>query len=412
MIGNRHKATVILGAVSLAFFTTYPFRDHFMGGLLTSGFGAAMIGGLADWFAVTALFRRPLGIPFRTGIIPRNREKIFQALVHIVENQLLMKENIKSKLNECNIATTLVKIMVEDGGKNIVKRMLYSFISEILIQVKPKELGKIISEIIKKTVDQTPITFYLLASTEWLIKSNYANKIIKFMLKQGIILINYQQVNNLLQECFIAARQRYEKGMTRRKFFNQLVTLSPEEVGSMGQSVLSNQLLAMQDEKHPLRQRFKTWSLHWLAERKNDLIFQEKNDTWLRKIVNQMDLAQYATSLIADFCTGALADPRQRVKWLEFLTEQLDKKIASFAENEQEREQFNGKVRNLLSNWIDGYHGEIGKIVMDSLNQFTDVMLVEFIESKVGNDLQMIRINGSVVGGLVGIILYIITFWL
>ena len=100
MIGNKNKATFILGAVSIGFFISYPFKHTLIGGLLAGGFGAAMIGGLADWFAVSALFRRPLGIPFRTAIIPRNREKIFQALVYMVENQILMKENIKSKLDE------------------------------------------------------------------------------------------------------------------------------------------------------------------------------------------------------------------------------------------------------------------------------------------------------------------------
>lgn len=412
MIGNKHKATFILGAVSLAFFSCYPFRYTFIGGLFTSGFGAAMIGGLADWFAVTALFRRPLGIPFRTGIIPRNREKILQALVHIVENQLLVKENIKSKLNECDIASAVVNIMVERGGKQVVKRILYAFISEILVQVKPRELGKIVNDIIKKSVEEIKMSFYLFAGIEWLIKNNDADKIINFTLKQCIILAEHKQLNILLVKCFIATQQRYEQGMTRRKIFNQLLQLSPEEVGRMGQEFLINHLTDMQDEEHPLRKKFKAWSLSWLIEKKTDLAFQQKIDKWIGNLLNQMNLAQYATSYISEFCAGALADQRQRVKWLEMLTRQIDKKVAIFAENEHARDQFNEVLRKLFSNWIDGYHGEIGKMVMESLNQFTDGMLVEFIESKVGNDLQMIRINGSVVGGLVGVVLYVMTFWL
>ncbi len=412
MIGNKHKATFILGTVSFAFFATYPFHQTFTGGLLSSGFGAAMIGGLADWFAVTALFRRPLGIPFRTQIIPRNRDKIFQSLVHIVENQLLVKENIKSRLNEYDIAGILVKILIEYGGKNVIKRIVYAFIGEILVQVKPKELGRIINEIVRKTMEQMPISRYLLTGVEWLIKNNDANKIIKFILEHSAVLAEHQQVNILIGKCFIAIRERYEHGMTRRKLFNDFLQLSPEEVGRMGQDVLVGYLIELKDQEHPLRKKFNLWLLSWVNEKKGDIAFQEKMDQWIQHILKELDIAQYATSYIANFCAESLVDYRQRVKWLELLIKQMDKKISSFAENKEERDQFNGLVRNLFSNWLDGYHGEIGKMVMESLNQFTDVMLVDFIESKVGNDLQMIRINGSVVGGLVGMILYIMTFWL
>ena len=182
MSGNKNKATSILGVVSLGFFISYPFQHTFTGGLLAGGFGAAMIGGLADWFAVTALFSRPLGIPFRTAIVPRNRDKIFQALVYMVENQLLMKENIKSRLNECDVAGTLVKVMLEHGGKNIVKRMLYSFIRDIIAQVKPKQLGKLIDEVVKDTVYKTPVAPYIIEGAEWLMKNKYDDKLKNILL--------------------------------------------------------------------------------------------------------------------------------------------------------------------------------------------------------------------------------------
>lgn len=412
MIGNKNKATFILGVVSVGFFISYPFQHTFIGGLLAGGFGAAMIGGLADWFAVSALFRRPLGIPFRTAIIPRNREKIFQALVHMVENQLLMKENIKSRLSEWDIAGTLVKVMIEHGGKNVVKRMLYSFIRDIIAQVKPKELGKIIDEVVKNTVYKTPIALHIIDGAEWLINNSYDDKLIKFFLKQCMLLIEHKPAYALFVQCFIAARQRYEHGMKRRKFFNQLLNLSAEEVGSMGQKALMASLTALEDEQHTVRQKLKSWLQQWLIAKRTDIEFQQKIQEWIHQLLNQTDVAQYAAKYIAEFCAGALVNNRQTVKWLEMFINQFDKMIADFAQNAHERAKFDQVMKNMLSQWLDTYHDEIGKIVMESLNKFTDVMLVEFIENKVGNDLQMIRINGSVVGGLVGMVLYIMTFWL
>jgi len=412
MIGNKNKATFILGAVSVGFFISYPFKHTFIGGLLAGGFGAAMIGGLADWFAVSALFRRPLGIPFRTAIIPRNREKIFQALVYMVENQILMKENIKSKLGEYDIAGTLVKVMVEHGGKNVVKRMLYSFIRDMIAQVNPQQLGEIVEEIVKNTVSKTKVALYMIDGAEWLIKNNYDDKVIKFLLKQCLLLVEYQQVKTLLAQCFISVRQRYEQGMKRRKFFNQLLNLSATEVGGVGQQALRAFLTGMEDEQHPLRQKFKSWLQQWLIGKRTDCIFQDKIEEWAHQVLNQTDIAQYAANYITEYCADALVNNRQTVKWLELFINQFDKIITEFAQNEEERGKFDQVVKKMLSQWLDTYHAEIGKIVMESLNKFSDVMLVDFIETKVGNDLQMIRINGSVVGGLVGMVLYIMTLWL
>ena len=412
MIGNKNKATVILGIVSLGFFISYPFQHTFIGGLFAGGFGAAMIGGLADWFAVSALFRRPLGIPFRTAIIPRNREKIFQSLVHMVENQLLMKENIKSKLNELNISDTLVKVMIEQDGKNVVKRILFSFIRDIIAQVKPQQLGKIIDDIIKSTVHETQVALYIIEGAEWLIKKGYDHKLINFILKQCLLLLEHKQVHDLFAQCFTTVMSRYEQGMKRRKFFNQLLNLSAEEVANMGQKSLRIMLLAMQDEHHTLRQRFKIGLQQWLIAKKADRVFQQKVKEWTHQLLIETDIAKYAAKYIGDFCAGALINNRQTVKWLEIVINQFDKMIADFAQNEGERTKFDQAVKSMLSQWLDAYHEEIGKMVIESLNKFTDVMLVEFIENKVGNDLQMIRINGSVVGGLVGMVLYMMTFWL
>jgi len=81
---NTQTANLTLGGITLGFLLSYPFHASFVGGLLSSGCSAGMIGGLADWFAVTALFRRPLGIRpgkvFRTEIIPQKPRTNFCGL--------------------------------------------------------------------------------------------------------------------------------------------------------------------------------------------------------------------------------------------------------------------------------------------------------------------------------------------
>jgi uncharacterized membrane-anchored protein YjiN (DUF445 family) len=77
----------------------------------------------------------------------------------------------------------------------------------------------------------------------------------------------------------------------------------------------------------------------------------------------------------------------------------------------EERQKFNARVQVLFLTLIEKQHGRIGKIVQEGLERYSDEMLVELIESKAGEDLQMIRINGSVVGGLAGMLFYLVN-WL
>ena len=88
--GRRSQiANYILITAAVILLLAYPFQDFFVGGLLTHLAGAALIGGLADWYAVTALFRRPLGISFKTALIPNSKERIAEMARHMIEYEIL-----------------------------------------------------------------------------------------------------------------------------------------------------------------------------------------------------------------------------------------------------------------------------------------------------------------------------------
>jgi uncharacterized membrane-anchored protein YjiN (DUF445 family) len=107
-----------------------------------------------------------------------------------------------------------------------------------------------------------------------------------------------------------------------------------------------------------------------------------------------------------------IRDNRLAVRGMESLMAQLDIVLEDFANNQEDRVKMDLYLKTVLGEWLDRNHDQIGRIVKESLNEFTNERLVNFIDSKMGNDLQMIRINGSFVGGLVGMILYILTYWL
>jgi uncharacterized membrane-anchored protein YjiN (DUF445 family) len=412
MIANKYKATCILGIVSCGFLASYPFANTFWGGLLTRGFGAAMIGGLADWFAVTALFHRPLGIPFRTAIVPRNREKIIQALVYMVESEILMKENIKKRLEEYDLSAILLYAMNENT-KQDMRKMIYRFLQDFFLQVKLEELELMIESFVQNNMENLKILPYVPPVVEWFMENGYDDKILDLIINQCIIAAENEKFPHLLADVFVAVRKKYEHGMSRRKIFNQLMDLSPKQLALAAQQGLLSILSEMRDCHHPIRLEGKARAKEFIIKLQNDASLQQTIESWIRQnIVYKFRLQEKIVEFILVEYGKVISDNRILVRGMESLATQFEMLVADFAENKEDRTKLDHYLKVILSQWIDSHHDEIGRIIKDSLNKFTNDRLVRFIEDKMGNDLQMIRINGSVVGGFVGIIIYVLTFWI
>lgn len=122
----------------LGFIATYKL-DSFWGLLLNHGFLAALIGGLADWFAVTALFRKPLGfISYRTEILPRNRERIMDELVKFIGRDLLNPEYIINNIKNYNMAMMVVEY-AQRGGKEKAKVALKELVMQVINSLDTKK---------------------------------------------------------------------------------------------------------------------------------------------------------------------------------------------------------------------------------------------------------------------------------
>lgn len=413
MIGNKHKASFLLGAVSCGFFMSYPYHHTFMGGMLARGFGAAMIGGLADWFAVSALFRKPLGIPYRTAIIPRNRERIFNALINMVENEILMKENIKRRLDEYDLSAIVTLFTDAHGGRRDLKKVLYRFIQELFIQIKPEEISPMVHTFVEANIGQIKISPYIIDGCNWLIENKYDDKMIDIMIDQLIVVVEDKTFTRMLIDVFVVVREKYERGMNRRKLFNQVMNLSPKQLASGAQHGLKTILAEMKTEHSPTRLKGKARLGQFVLNMKTDIVFQQKVESWVQEnVIDKFSMGKQLSEGFIDAYGKITIDNRQTLRGMEPLLNQIDKLVVDFVENREERAKLNEYIKEILREWIDNHHDEVGGIVRDSLYGFTDEMLVDFIESKMGNDLQIIRINGSIVGGLVGIIIYLLTFWM
>src|SRR3954451_21440784 len=142
---SQHLAKISLAVMGIGFVATFPFQNSLWGTILQGGFEAGLVGGLADWFAVTALFRHPLGLPIpHTALLPKNRKRIIAAIISMLENDWLTKESIRKKVSSIPFTEKLFNIAEKALTGQPVRNGMIKLIEHFLQSVDSKKLAPII----------------------------------------------------------------------------------------------------------------------------------------------------------------------------------------------------------------------------------------------------------------------------
>ena len=414
--GLRSKANWALAIVTTGFLASYPFSHTVAGGLVSSACGAAMVGGIADWFAITALFRRPLGISWRTELIPRNREKILSIIVDMVEQELLTTDNIKRTLGKYDLAAVFHHYLTDCGGTKQVKELLEAAAVQFVNHADKQELSRSLNIMIRKELTKLELSPLLAAAIEWSLHSGYGDKLITFLFAEGRRLAAGQQAEKLIEQVVTAALATYEQGRTRRRVFDTVAAaimgLTPERTAKLIQQQLLQYLDSCHEPDHTLRVKVRNWLLRAAAALKQDSRIKEAIERWKQEQLARPEVVeQHIFTMIERIWSGdggaVLPERLHRL-----VNSHVDEWVESFATDKVHQQQFDAAVKAVLIKWVEHHHGELGELVRQRVSRLSAEDLADFVETRAGNDLQMIRINGSVVGGVLGLILYAADRWL
>lgn len=376
-----------------------------MGGLISSGFSAGMIGGLADWFAVNALFRKPLGIRpgkvIRTEIIPRNRERIFNALVEMVQNELLHRENLKNKLNQNNLANILIKYLTEHDGQKELEKLLVTLIQDIFEKLDPLVIKNFLDRLIEEGLNSFKLAPLLVNVMDFSLKRNYLEPLLNFLFGILKLILKHPQVNQVLIILIQQAFDDYEGDNAARKVVSSFL---PSSVVLAG--IVQEKLISSLDDP-VIHNRFKNYLVQFSSELEINPSLQEKVEQIKVKIIHNFNLQGIILRYMSDTAKNLQVKNPVVEIWVHKF---LHNTVLSFIDKSSLQGDFDRLIKTKLTEWIDNKHDKIGRIVRDSLNDLSNDMLIKLIETKAGNDLQMIRINGSIVGGIAGILIYLMTY--
>lgn len=395
---------VVMGA---GFAASLPFQGSIAGKLLVGSFEAGLVGGLADWFAVTALFRHPLGIPIpHTALLPKNRAKMTEGLVSAVENNLLNKESITEKIAGFKAAEmvmdTLMRELHTDGAKQMMdtlcKRILAGLpleqiapivAAEVKTQAGTFDLGPIleraISQVSEKGYDAKALDYGLKQAEEWLVKP----ETVYVLGESAMKAIGGIQMNGLMQFAMNAF----------------LGYMNEEKMGAILQGYLFDRVEDMKREGSALRYKV----LGLVREQASKLAFsakvQDGLNGWKNDMLNQWDAEQTVLNKLTELRDKALSAMEDGAYVEAYALPAIGRVLTDLRSDEELLSGLNAKIVVGVTTLLEKNHSKIGSLVRENVEKMDNKTLISLIEDKVGQDLQWIRINGAVTGFIIGIVL-------
>jgi len=390
------KKDLALGALITAGIgtaATYPFIEgNVFINIIHHGMLAATVGGLADWFGITALFHEPLGISYHTNVLINNRKRIVHDLSAFICNDLLSVDNILEASKEVPLAQLIVNHFNSEAGKEALSKAVKPIISSFLEKTDLSSFKNLAAQEVPRAIEELKLPKRLLDIVGQIIRKDYLNPSIDVIL---ITLKNYaaydEDLKGIVANLLDQASQKYTEDMLLRQIFAKL---SVVEITEQILNAAKNYLQDLRNPEHELRVKLK----ELLLEKVNALY---DNEEFTRLINHQaIIMTLEKLSVLENVIITKDAEP---------IYSFFDEKLQLLEDNEEYKTKLDNLMHDILHKSLQSKHEAITRLVTEKLASYSDKELVETIEGRVGDDLQMIRLNGTIVGGIAGIILCIIT---
>jgi uncharacterized membrane-anchored protein YjiN (DUF445 family) len=356
---------------------------------------AALVGGLADWFAVTALFRRPLGLPIpHTAIVPARKNEIGRALARFIRDHFLVREAVERRLSRANLAARLATWLEEGDNAARVSRDVGLALGWALHEDGGGELRGALAATLRSAFDDVPVNRAVGTVLEVLTTGERADLIIDQLVAFGRSELEKNRV-------MIRVRIHEQSPWWLPKFVDQ--EIFDKIVGG-----LEELLAAMaSDAHHPARAEIKERLKSMQDALAADPELAAKSRALKDEIVSHPAVRSYALELwqkLRGELVGELSDPTSALA--QGLTREIRALGTRLRTDVTLAAELDEWLKELLLHVVDNYRDPLSEIVSETIESWDAQATSRRIELNIGTDLQFIRVNGTLVGGLVGLALY------
>jgi uncharacterized membrane-anchored protein YjiN (DUF445 family) len=395
----RIFATGLLVAMAAVFLVTRQFLGlHPALGYVLAFSEAAMVGGLADWFAVTALFRHPLGIPIpHTAIVPENKDRIADTMAQFLRTNFLTPQVVARRLRGTNIAASVGSWLADPqtGGGGRIRAGAAELLAQVLESLDPERLGGQVRGGLFRQLDKLEVSPLLGQMLGTAIADHRHMPVIESLVRWAGLTLEDNE--DLIRELI----------HTRANAILRWTGLDERLASSVLDGLYKLLAEVIVNPDHPLRGKIE----EGLAKLADDL----QNDAELSARIERLKGELIASPAVSIWWQGVWE--RLRTAMLERLRRpegeiggQLAEALAEMGRHLRDdpalQAQINRFARRALVGAASRYGDQIVRLVSETVKRWDARTVTDRIEGAVGRDLQFIRVNGTLVGGLVGVVIH------
>jgi uncharacterized membrane-anchored protein YjiN (DUF445 family) len=384
----------------------------FWGGLVFAFGEAALVGGLADWFAVRALFAHPFGIPFpHTAIIPRNRPRIVREIRTLVQDEWLPRSLLTSKVESFDfVGSGLLPLF--GSLKPHLRELLRGVARDVFAQVSPPQLAAFLARGVAGSIDPAKVGPFLADLAVRAREQRWLEPLLREWIKRlqewSARPESRAEIHERLRQAAAAYREKgWFKNVTY-KVAEVFGGVNLEDAAAVIQAEVGRFATDQLAEGSQVEQIVRDGLVNIEQKLRTDDQFLEDVRRFLLESSETGNLTLLLDPVLASLRAEALREVEKPDSWLVgWAMGQLDGWVKRLGDDPAARDEVNAWCRRLAAHQVEQHHDLIGVLVEEQLNRLSDENLVELIEAKVGEDLNWIRLNGAFVGGLVGGFLYL-----
>lgn len=390
------RATGLLGLAAVIFLIAHWLQPQYPWlGYVRATAEASMVGAIADWFAVTALFRYPLGIPIpHTAIIPRRKDRIGRSLGSFVQNNFLSPPVITAKLRAAGVARKLAEWLAAPEHGEVVGKHVAAAATGAVQVLKDEEVQELIESSLVSRMRRTQVAPLM---------GNVLSLVTAGDRHQELLDSAVRLLERLVDENREAIRDRIGQetpwwipAAVDDKIYHRVVG---------GIDATLHEVATNPD--HPLRERFNQAVAEFVQRLRESPEMLEKGEHIKEELLEHPAVREYSASLWTDMKASLLrhaGDPDSELR--RRVGGAVNRFGESLLQDEELIEKVDGWVEGAVLYLVEQYRHEVGELIEQTVAAWDPEDATRKIELQIGKELQFIRINGTLVAGLAGLVIY------
>lgn len=356
---------------------------------------AGMVGALADWFAVVALFRHPLGIPIpHTAIIPNRKNDLGESMSQFVAEHFLDPEVVRKKLQNTRLAALATHWLSSDKGRHSIEDLVGTILQWALGALSEARVRRFLTRLSSKQLANIKLAPLLGNTLEWLVRGKRHQQILTQVLRYSIVVLHDNQAA-------IRAKVQQKSPWWLPGFVDDRIMQQMLER-------IEQQLFELTlDPEHALRKRFDQWVQELAVDLKQSAQLRRWGEEFKQQLLDNDELQDYLYGLWRELAQNIEADIGKPESTIKQHVGQWLGGVAGELHSDQDMQAWiNAWLVDAITGVVARNRDQIASLISDTVQSWDGADTSRRVELAIGRDLQFIRINGTLVGGLVGLLIY------